>query len=175
MNKIDMGGQLPEFTLQVGVSETINLPSDIESDYAVILFYRGHWWPYCIRQLGGYEKNLEALRDLGVSVFAATVDSLAETTKVAQSLSFPVAWGVDKQLGDLLGAFWENRRDHIQPTEFLVNKKGRVLSSTYSTSPLGRMDADETVTLMKMITARKQQWSSVRCLGYIRPGIANAF
>jgi hypothetical protein len=27
---------------------------------------------------------------------------------------------------------------------------------------LGRMDADETVTLMKMITARKQQWSSVR-------------
>jgi hypothetical protein len=43
MNKIDMGGQLPEFTLQVGVSETINLPSDIESDYAVILFYRGHW------------------------------------------------------------------------------------------------------------------------------------
>ena len=107
--------------------------------------------------MGGYEKNLEALRDLGVSVFAATVDSLAETTKVARSLSFPVAWGVDKQLGDLLGAFWENRRDHIQPTEFLVNKKGRVLSSTYSTSPLGRMDADETVTLMKMITARKQQ------------------
>lgn len=107
--------------------------------------------------MGGYEKNLEALHDLGVSVFAATVDSLAETTQVAQSLSFPVAWGVDKQLGDLLGAFWENRRDHIQPTEFLVNKKGRVLSSTYSTSPLGRMDADETVTLMKMITARKQQ------------------
>ncbi len=107
--------------------------------------------------MGGYEKNLEALRDLGVSVFAATVDSLAETRKVGQSLCFPVAWGVDKQLGDLLGAFWENRRDHIQPTEFLVNKKGRVLSSTYSTSPLGRMDADETVTLMKMITARKQQ------------------
>jgi len=75
---------------------------------------------------------------------------------VAQPLSFPVAWGVDRELGDLLGAFWENRRNHIQPTEFLVNQKGRVLSSTYSTSPLGRMDADETVTLMKMITASKR-------------------
>jgi len=96
-----------------------------------------------------------ALRQLGVSVFAATVDSLEETASVALPLSFPVAWGVDRELGDLLGAFWETRRDHIQPTEFLVNKKGRVLSSTYSTSPLGRMDADETVTLMKMITASK--------------------
>jgi len=106
--------------------------------------------------LGGYEKNLKALGDLGVSVFAATVDSLEDTVKVAERLSFPVAWGVDRELGTLLGAFWENRRDHIQPTEFLVNQKGRVLSSTYSSSPLGRMDADETVTLMKMITASKR-------------------
>jgi len=43
MNKLDMGGQLPDFSLKVGESDTIKLPSDIESDYAVILFYRGHW------------------------------------------------------------------------------------------------------------------------------------
>ena len=43
MTQLNMGGQLPDFSLNVGESETISLPSDIETDYAIILFYRGHW------------------------------------------------------------------------------------------------------------------------------------
>ena len=43
MNKLDSGDQLPTFTLKLGESGTINLPGDIKTDYAVILFYRGHW------------------------------------------------------------------------------------------------------------------------------------
>ncbi|MFT6436312.1 MAG: peroxiredoxin [Candidatus Azotimanducaceae bacterium] len=43
MTQLNMGGQLPDFSLKVGESETISLPSDIETDYAIILFYRGHW------------------------------------------------------------------------------------------------------------------------------------
>jgi peroxiredoxin len=37
------GDTLPDFTLKVGDRDSISLPSDIESDFAVILFYRGHW------------------------------------------------------------------------------------------------------------------------------------
>jgi len=43
MNKLDAGDQLPDFNLQVGEGNIINLPSDISTDYAIILFYRGHW------------------------------------------------------------------------------------------------------------------------------------
>jgi hypothetical protein len=62
-----------------------------------------------------------------------------------------VAWGVERELGDKLGSFWEERRDHIQPTEFIVTGKGRILSSTYSSSPVGRVDPDEALSLMKII------------------------
>ncbi len=37
------GATLPDFTPKVGDSDSILLPSDIESDFAIILFYRGHW------------------------------------------------------------------------------------------------------------------------------------
>ena len=43
MQKLDAGDQLPDFVLKVGESDNLNLPADIETDYAIILFYRGHW------------------------------------------------------------------------------------------------------------------------------------
>ena len=40
--QLNGGDTLPDFTLQVDGGE-INLPSDINTDYAIILFFRGHW------------------------------------------------------------------------------------------------------------------------------------
>jgi len=85
------------------------------------------------------------------------VDSREETAKVAQGLSFPVCYGVTRTLGDTIGAWWEERRNHIQPSEFLLTGSGRVLSSTYSSSPLGRMDPRETLSLVKMLATRKRE------------------
>jgi len=92
---------------------------------------------------------------LGASVYAASVDSLEKAQEVGESLSFPVAWGVERETGNRLGSFWDDRRDFIQPSEFLVNKKGRVMSSTYSSSPIGRTDPEEALVLLKFLAARK--------------------
>lgn len=153
MKKLDGGDQLPEFKLTVGENEHIVLPQDIDTDYAVILFYRGHWWPFCRRLLDGYEKHLSQFKELGVSIFAASSDSQEKAAEVGAALSFPIGWGVDRTLGDYLGAFWDERRDFIQPSEFLVNKSGRVLSSTYSSSPIGRTDPEEALVLLKFIAS----------------------
>lgn len=53
--------------------------------------------------------------------------------------------------GDAIGAWWEERRDHIQPSEFVLNSKGMVMFSTYSNSPVGRMDPAETLTLLQFL------------------------
>ena len=47
---------------------------------------------------------------------------------MAAGLAFPVAYGMTRADGDAIGAWWEERRDHIQPSEFLLNDNGRVLS-----------------------------------------------
>jgi hypothetical protein len=88
---------------------------------------------------------------LGVTVIAATVDSEEHTLDVAKDLNFPVAHGVTQADADLIGAWWEPRRDHIQPSEFILRGDGRVIASTYSNSPVGRMDPGETLTLLKFL------------------------
>lgn len=89
---------------------------------------------------------------------AGTVDSLEKTLEIAEPLSFPVAYGVTRADGDAIGAWWEERRDHIQPSEFILRGK-KVIASTYSNSPVGRMDPAETLTLIEFLDtmAKKRQ------------------
>jgi peroxiredoxin len=89
---------------------------------------------------------------MGVSIVAGTVDTEEQTLAVAKDLGFPVTYGMTRDDARTLGAWREERRNHIQPSEFIISQKGRVLSSTYSSSPVGRMDPEETLSLMKLLT-----------------------
>ncbi len=74
---------------------------------------------------------------------------------MAQDLQIPIAYGVTRDQGDAMGAWWEARRDHIQPSEFVLSQSGRVMFSTYSNSPVGRMDPEETLTLLTFLNAQR--------------------
>lgn len=89
-----------------------------------------------------------------MSIIAASVDSEEDTAKVAADLGFPVAYGVTRAIGDQIGAWWEERRDHIQPSEFLLTQSGRVMGSVYASSPVGRMDPEETLALARILASR---------------------
>ncbi|MDA8912682.1 hypothetical protein N9I66_07155 [Pseudomonadales bacterium] len=54
-----------------------------------------------------------------------------------------------------MGAWWEQRRDHIQPSEFVLTQTGKVMMSTYSNSPIGRMDPAEALTLIRFLNAQR--------------------
>jgi alkyl hydroperoxide reductase subunit AhpC len=105
--------------------------------------------------LQGYEERREAFSEQGVSVIAGTVDTQEQSAGVAEPLGFPVAYGMTRADGDAIGAWWDERRDHIQPSEFILSKSGKVLMSTYSNSPIGRMDPEEALTLIKFINAQR--------------------
>ena len=79
------------------------------------------------------------------------MDSEEKTLEVAAPLNFPVAHSMSRADGDAIGSWWDERRDHIQPSEFVLNGKGRVMASTYSNSPVGRMDSAETLTLLQFL------------------------
>ena len=84
------------------------------------------------------------------------MDSQEKTQEVAEPLSFPVAYGVTREIGNALGSWWDERRDFIQPSEFVLNRQGKVMFSTYSNSPVGRMDPAETLSLIKYLNSLKQ-------------------
>ena len=98
--------------------------------------------------MAGFEKLKPELDALGVKMVAASVDPLDKAREVAAELSFPVAYGVTRAMADQLGAWWEDRRAIIQPSEFIVAADGKVRSSTYSSGPIGRVEAGDVVKLV---------------------------
>ena len=105
--------------------------------------------------MAGYEERREAFSAEGVSIIAATVDSKEKTQEVAKPLNFPVAYGVTRDIGNALGSWWDERRDFIQPSEFVLSPKGKVMFSAYSNAPVGRMDPAETLTLISCLNSIK--------------------
>ncbi len=84
------------------------------------------------------------------------MDDREKTAEVAADLSFPVAYGVTREDAGTVGAWWESRRKHIQPSEFWLTGQGRVMGSMYSNLPVGRMDPKETLTLLRFIAERRR-------------------
>lgn len=91
---------------------------------------------------------------LGAKVFAASVDPIDKAREVAAEVSFPVGYGVTREMADQLGSWWEDRRSIIQPAEFVLGADGKVLASSYSDGPIGRIDAADVI---KMINFREAQ------------------
>ena len=108
--------------------------------------------------MAAFEEKKDDLAALGISVYAAAVDSVEKTQEVIDSgISFPVGWGVDRETGDRIGAWWEERRNHIQPSEFLFRKDGRVVQSSYSSGPLARTHPDDVVGLVKFLIQLRER------------------
>lgn len=94
---------------------------------------------------------------LGVKVVAASIDPIDKAREVAAELSYPLGYGVTRALADQLGAWWEERRGLIQPSEFLVAADGKVRSATYSSGPIGRVDAADVVKLVNFYDKQAAQ------------------
>jgi hypothetical protein len=88
-------------------------------------------------------------------VVAASADDRDKAAEVGAGLPFPVAHGVTREQGDMMGSWWDERRGFIQPSEFILNHKGRVMHSTYSSSPVGRTDPGEALVLLEILSQRR--------------------
>ncbi len=42
-SQLELGDTFPDLTLKLPGGEQLSLPQDIDTPYAVVLFYRGHW------------------------------------------------------------------------------------------------------------------------------------
>ncbi len=95
------------------------------------------------------------MASLDAKVYAASVDDVEKASEIASNLSYPVGHGITRADADKLGSWWEDRRSIIQPSEFIVGADGKVILSTYSSGPIGRMLATDAVKMINMYESRK--------------------
>lgn len=107
--------------------------------------------------MAGFGKHYAELQALGAKVVAASTDSLDKAKEVAAELPFPVAYGVTREQADQIGAWWEDRRGIVQPSEFVLDSQGKVRSSTYSSGPIGRIEAADVVKLINFYDKQAQK------------------
>ena len=91
-----------------------------------------------------------------MKVVASSVDPLDKAQEVADVVNFPIGYGLTRATADLLGSWWEDDRKFIQPSEFVINaESGKIVASSYSDGPLGRMDAADVVGMVNYLASQK--------------------
>ena len=96
------------------------------------------------------------MSQLGVSIIAASVDPIDKAKEVADEVNFPIGYEVSRDIANALGSWWEDRRQIIQPSEFVVGQDGKIIAASYSDGPVGRVVADDIVRYVTFLESQKK-------------------
>jgi peroxiredoxin len=154
MPLLNPGDPFPRLTISTTDGQALTVPDAFAGDFAVVLFYRGAWCPYCNTQLRAFERASQALADAGIRVAALSVDDKETTAALVtkHKLTFPVGYGADAEaVAALTGAFVNPDPVYLQSTGFVLDPAGNVVVSIYSSGAIGRLVPDDVVGLVRYL------------------------
>ncbi len=72
----------------------------------------------------------------------------ARTMVERHKVGFPVVYGLDvRKEAEKIGAYFDSENGYFQPANFIL-RNGRVFNVTYSSGPLGRLQAEHVLMLV---------------------------
>ncbi len=72
----------------------------------------------------------------------------ARTMVERHKVGFPVVYGLDvRKEAEKIGAYFDSENGYFQPANFIL-RNGRVFNATYSSGPLGRLQAEHVLMLV---------------------------
>jgi peroxiredoxin len=108
MPLLNPGDPFPRLTIETAGGQSLTIPDAFAGDFAVVLFNRGAWCPYCNAQLRAFQRAAQDLADNGIRVAALSVDDQETAAALVEKhkLTFPVGYGADaRAVAELTGAF----------------------------------------------------------------------
>jgi peroxiredoxin len=156
MPLLNPGDPFPKLTITTTDDQTLTLPDAFAGQFAVVLFYRGSWCPYCNAQLRAFERASQTLAEAGIGVAALSVDDKETTAALVEKhrLSFPVGYGADAAaVAVLTGAFVNPDPVYLQSTGFVLGPEGNVVVSLYSSGAIGRLVPEDVTGLVGYLRA----------------------
>lgn len=154
MTRLAPGDPFPVLPISPVDSEEFELPAAVAGHFAVVLFYRGAWCPYCNAQLRAFGRAQEKLDGLDVRVIALSVDDEDTTRELVakHGLGFPVGHDADaRAVAVSTGAFLNEDPLYLQSTGFVLDPSGDVLVSVYSSGAIGRLVPDDVVGMIRYL------------------------
>ena len=156
MPLLNPGDPFPRLTLNIPGARAVQVPGALAGEFAVMLFNRGAWCPYCTAQLRAFQRARESLAQAGIRVAALWVDGEETTAQFAakHGLTFPLGHSADaRAVAALTGAFVNPDPVYLQSAGFVLDPQGRVIVSVYSSGAIGRLVPDDVVGLVRYMRA----------------------
>ncbi|MET7998337.1 peroxiredoxin family protein [Amycolatopsis sp. NPDC005232] len=148
------GDAFPALSMTTVDGAVHDLSTELAGHFAVVLFYRGSWCPYCNAQLRAFQRASESLAELDTLVVALSVDDEATTKELVDKhkLTFPVGHSADaRALHKATGAFVNEDPLYVQSTGFLLDPQGKVLVSVYSSGAIGRLVPEDVTGMIRYV------------------------
>ncbi len=94
-----------DFTLPSHGGGWFHLAEALGPSGLILVFYRGHWCPYCRRYLAKLQANFARFHEAGIALAAISPEPLATATRLAAQLSiaFPLLSDSDGTIIDRFG------------------------------------------------------------------------
>jgi peroxiredoxin len=152
--RLQNGDRFPDLSIRTVGGKQLSLPRDLEGFYAVILFYRGAWCPYCKAQLAAFARARASLRSIDVEIVAVSVDDEAISAALVDKmrLNFPVGFGGKADdISTATGAYVAEDAAYLQSTGFVLDRHGRILTALYSSGAIGRLVPEDVAGFVRYI------------------------
>jgi hypothetical protein len=92
-------------------------------------------------------------------VFAASVDPPERARDYAAGLEWPtwvrIGHGATRTTAESIGAWWNEARGIVEPAEFILGADDKVIASSYSAGPLGRIEAADVIRMINFRESKK--------------------
>lgn len=130
---IKVGESFPIARVKSEDGKTAKLYKTLQGQPAVVVFYRGHWCPYCMKHLAALQEVAAELEGMGVKLVAVTPDKpeyIAEAKKKA-NLTFPIYSDGELEMAQAMGVAFK-----LDPQTAERYKTHLVESTGYDTGQL---------------------------------------
>jgi peroxiredoxin len=148
------GDTFPELTLAILGGQEIPVPGSFAGEFGVVLFNRGAWCPYCTAQLRAFQRAGDSLAQAGIRVAALWVDDEKTTAEFTakNGITFPLGHSADaRTVAGLTGAFVNEDPPYLQSTGFVLDPRGKVIVSVYSSGAIGRLVPEDVTGLVRYL------------------------
>ena len=132
------GKQAPNASFKNAKGETVTLEKLLADGPVVLIFYRGGWCPYCVKQLKEFEARRSDVERAGGRVYAVSTElpEFVGSTRTKNKLGFDVLSDPNAVASRAFGVAWSNERYGPGLAKYNGNDKGEIpLGVTYVIDP----------------------------------------
>jgi peroxiredoxin len=165
-----VGKSLPDVTVKTVDGTSVTLLDALDGHASVIVFYRGHWCPFCMKHLKNLQKITGQLKEQGVKLVAITPDTPSHIAKTLKKGNFTmeiysdamlnaakamgVAFQLDKKIAKRYRSTLMDSSGHDTgqlpvPSVFLIDKAGKITYVFSNPDYKVRLSNDELLAAIK--------------------------